>query len=369
MNKEKMNTPDNIGTYFKFVSNDTGDTIEAIPEYISPLDYNSLIKAITGEAFSVSMQLSEKSKFNGNPLEGYTATLKSCFNKKTETVALSNDGWLPLIGIPRKSIILADSNMIGDMDAINRGIDNDKLSNNKLSNNKWWIDRLLNKEVTINPVLYAMEKYFGLAESKSSIHNFRAFFKEARRYIRQYSHLLEVVRYRDKQYQIVYSEIESYKDQIEREIDFLITSSPLVHENVSKKNKAQTRDDILDKARNLDILGKSLCPLLPMACLYETKASYKAARKVLKPKSIYTEKMARNTCMDMHFLRLFIYSLESPGKNIYFCTGDYGLAAFWAALLPIQYSSGKCTFSITEHLFPGLTEEERIKLGNEVFSS
>ena len=115
----------------------------------------------------------------------------------------------------------------------------------------------------------------------------------------------------------------------------------------------------------------SFVVLASLSCLYEDEHSTHA-RKILKPKALYTKEDAYNALSDINALELYVGNMglakEINKKPFALTTCDKALVAFGCGLnlRKFDFNNGnpECSFSISSHLFPRLPKNQVNRLGN-----
>lgn len=343
---------------------ENGDEAEVIPSKFIPLTFADLFPS--NDLFQIQAKVEAgDATINGEVIDkDSTITVPIKFNSEMSVYAIVIDGWLP-ITFRNSKWLVPDRNLISSIIQINSNNLNDK---NKAT--KWWLDFIKESDITINPMLYALE---GNTRKKPSYKEFCTSFDKAVEKLSIYFPKGRIISYKSEMfYSAGYSILEEMADKQNDEINFLLETAPLVLTPYSNRQIGKIQQEIDEIAIKYDIIGKTFLYFLVISCLYERNDNkyFKAARKVLKPTSRYTEVDAYNTISDINALNIFI-QLWSIFKQPYpICTRDEGLVAFWSGLNPIKISSRNkkidIEFTFNECLFPSLNTEQRHQLADSI---
>lgn len=343
---------------------ENGDKAEVIPSEFIPLAFADLFPS--NDLFQIQAKVEAgDATINGVVIDKEsTITVPIKFNYGMSVYAIVVGGWLP-ITFRNSQWLVPDRNLISSIIQIN--------SNNLNSNNKdikWWLDFIKESDVTINPLLYAFE---GNKQKKPSYKEFCTSLDKAVEKLSSYFPKGRIVSYKsDTFYNVGYSILEEMATKQDNEINFLLETAPLVLAPYSNCQLEIVQQKIDEIANKYDFMGKTFLYFLVISCLYERNDSkyFKAARKVLKPKSSYNEVDAYNTISDINALNIFIQSWSILGQPFPICTGDKGLVAFWSGLNPVKVSRQNkkinIGFAFNECLFPRLNAEQRYKLAETI---
>ncbi len=246
--------------------------------------------------------------------------------------AVTFGGWLPLPFV-NDSVVLADKNIIENM----RNLTNNP-SNKELQSQAWWLSLSQNPTIAFNPILYAFEDY---RQRMPSYAEFRQSIKEASSIMLAYYDRLHLVRFNNEGYEATYSILQMLSVEMENKIKFLTQIVPLVVKQVADHELSVVEQEIDQCVKKNNINENSLVRYLALGCIYELDdgSGNIHAKNVLKPKEKYTEQNAYNTVMDLTHLEALISSHQVSGiKKMFFCTGDYHLAALWISLNPHNFT-------------------------------
>lgn len=330
---------------------DNGDILKFLANDPILLSYKDLLDISIDKKYNLKFKIKAgEATFNESAIEENTiVTMPTKTGKGQSVFALTIKGWLPLPFIG-ESMILADRNVIDGMEKI---LNIEK--QDSFQERKWWMDMLLHLDTIVNPILYAYE---GKDKGFHSFEDFCKDFDKGAGIIAKYN--LKSIVYTSEDYLASYTILKNLKIEIDKEIEFLISVSPLVCHTLNNKKKQEIQLKIDTKREELGLSSSSLAYLLVLSCLYENNTKKKSlhARKVLKPKENYTKKMAYNTVMDLLHLKMLVLTRKLPFmKRIFFCTADLHLAAFWVGLNVhnIVETDGVMTFSCDiENILPSL---------------
>ncbi len=343
---------------------ENGDKAEVIPSKFIPLTFADLFPSDNLVQIQAEVEAGDAT-INGEVVgKESVITIPIKFRSEMSVYTIVVNGWLP-ITFRNSNWIIPDRNFISSIIQIK--------SDNLNSNNKaikWWLDFIKESDITINPILYAFE---GNKQKKPSYPEFCFSFDKAVEKLSSYFPKGRIISYESKEfYRAGYSILNEMASKQDNEIKFLLETAPIVSIPCSNQRLDTLQQQIDEAAIRYDIIGKSFLYFLVISCLYETNDNkyFKAARKVLKPKSTYSEIDAYNTISDINILNVFIQLWSIFNKPYPICTGDKGLVSFWSGLNPIKISSKNkkinISFTFNECLFPRLTLEQRVQLSENI---
>ncbi len=341
-----------------------GEKAEVIPSKFIPLTFADLFPS--NGLFEIKAKVDAgDAKINGEVIENATTlTVPIKFKSEMVVYAIVINGWLP-IAFRNSKWIIPDRNLVSSIIQIDS-----KSLNSKNKAIEWWLGFIEEKDIIINPILYAIE---GNQKKKPSYDQFCKSFGKAMEKLSSYFPKGKVISYNsNKFYQAGYSILEELTKSQKNEIGFLLETAPLVSNPYPSQQIFIIQKEIDDIAIKHDLLGKSFLYFLVISCLYERNDSkfFKAARNVLKPKQRYNESDAYNTISDINILIFFIKLCSAFNKQYPVCTCDKGLIAFWSGLNPIKISSKNkqidIKFTLNECLFPRLSIEQRSQLSIDI---
>lgn len=286
------------------------------------------------------------------------------FSRALPVYALVKGGWLPPSFVQPPNL-LADSNAIGNLEAINRG--NVQPLYEQLD---WWFKLPNESNLTINPVLYALE---GNQLRTPTFEELKSSFETATEVIMKRFPKAKIIEYKDVHFQAAFKLITSISKQNEREEEFLIKAAPLVTDGVPSQNLPKYESEIIKIAQETKLDLKSLSVLTVLSCLYDDgRSGFTAARKILfKSRSNYTRTDAYNALADLNALRFFIGLLAPSESNnsepFALCTSDKALVLLWSGfyfydIKFVKDAGARSSFLLSENLFPRLSETQRKEL-------
>jgi hypothetical protein len=154
------------------------------------------------------------------------------------------------------------------------------------------------------------------------------------------------------------------------EIEFLKKSIPLIIQRSPNRNLSKLKDEIIATAKSFGQKSGTLSLVSVLSCLYEDekRTDLLAARKILKPKENYSNENAYNALFDLRMLELFLLFQPFMNEAFSLCTCDKNLTAFWCGIQPaygeLKAETPQYTISLTETLFPRMSEKERFLLAD-----
>ena len=224
-------------------------------------------------------------------------------------------------------------------------------------------------DLTINPLFYAME---GNQFKTPTFEELKSSFATAAEIIREKFPKAKIIEYEDVHFHAAFELIKSISGQNEKEIEFLIKAVPLVVTDVPALELTKIESEIIRIAQETKLDLKSLSVLTVLSRLYDNgRSGYNVAKRILKPNSEYTKENAYNTLADLNALRLFIGFLALSESNKYesfaFCTSDKALVLLWSGfnfydIKFVKDVGARSSFSLSENLFPRLSQDQRIEL-------
>jgi hypothetical protein len=348
---------------------DDGETVEVIPRHFKPLLYADLLPNSTKDDKAYSIELvGDSIDVTNNGIQSkkpVKVTTQIAFREPPTVYALVEGGWLPPPFV-RPPYLLVDRNVISSLKRIAEGF-----SRPDLKSRDWWFRFFDNKELVINPLLYALE---GNRRRPPLFDEFRNAFNEASLDVLKCLPKAKVVKYKSKHFQAAYSILTDLAARTERETEFLLRTVPLIVTRVADSRLTEIQSNIFQIAESLKLTSGSLAVLAVLSCLYENRdgSGFLTARRILKPQSHYTAPAAHNTLADLRSLELCIVSRGAVQAPYALCTCDRALALFWCGIKPhgVEWKDGTVKFnlSIDEYLFPRLPTVAREELVEKFFS-
>ncbi len=286
------------------------------------------------------------------------------FRHPLPVYALVKGGWLPPSFVQPPNL-LADSNAIGNLEAINKG--NAQPIYEQLD---WWFKLPNESDLTINPLLYAME---GNQLRTPTFEELKSSFATATEIIRKKFPKAKIIAYENAHFQAAFELITNISKQNEKDVEFLIKAITLVVDSVSAPNLPKIESEIIKIAQETKLDLKSLSVLTVLSCLYDDgRSGFAAAHKILfKSRSEYTKKDAYNTLADLNALRFFIGTLALSESNnsepFSLCTSDKALVLLWSGfnfydIRFVKDAGARSSFLLSENLFPRLSGTQRKEL-------
>jgi hypothetical protein len=343
---------------------ENGDHAEAIPSFFKPLTFSDLFPE--NKLYEINAEVKAgDAKINGDVIKDKsTLTIPINFHSDISIYVLVPDGWLPITFLNNEWLI-PDRNFISSIIQIRSNV-----PQSNIKSAEWWLDFHKNSDLTINPLLYALE---GNKKRKPTYNEFRSSFEKAVQELKSYFPQSKIISSNDERfYKAGYALLEEMTFRQRDEINFLIETAPLVATPHSDRQVVNIQDQIDKIATKYNLLGKTFLYYLVISCLYERndKKYFKASRKVLKPSLNYDEVDAYNTIADINALNMFIQLWSILKRPYPICTCDKGLVAFWCGLNPIEISSKNkkidIEFKVSEYLFPRLSLEQRQNLADKI---
>lgn len=289
------------------------------------------------------------------------------FRHPLPVYALVKGGWLPPPFVQPPNL-LADSNAIGNLEAINKG--NAQPIYEQVD---WWFTIPNESDISINSLFYAME---GNQFRTPTFEELKSSFATATEVIREKFPKANIIEYEDVHFQAAFELITSISGQNEKEIEFLIKAVPLIVTDVPTPELTKIESKIIRIAQEIKLDLKSLSVLTVLSRLYDNgRSGYNVAKKILKPSSVYTKENAYNTLADLNALRLFIgflaLSESSKSESFALCTSDKALVLLWSGfnfydIKFVKDVGARSSFELSESLFPRLSQDERKTLATKL---
>lgn len=246
------------------------------------------------------------------------------FDEPVTAYGLVVGGWFPLALIGG-SVVAVDRNVLSLLHVVSHG---GRRHDSRA--NRYWLRMLNSPEVTINPVLCAME---GNQRSIPSFSEFCSSFESACAMVREHLPRAGLVRFELRHYEAAYDLVARGATRYQAELQFLQAAAPLLANRVSRVRSAQVETQLLGLAREYGVRSQSFVFMVALSCLYERPDGVEPAigRNILKPAG-FDEQQAHNTLSDLRALELLAGASSLGLGRVCFCTRDKHLAAFWCAL-------------------------------------
>lgn len=342
----------------RYVEDKTGQTIDLADWTVDPLGYDNLVAIPPNQRVTLPVRLRHAKLFDehGSPVQPGQASVSFSLNSpfSSNVIALVDGGWLPLIWAARDRVILADRNVISEIQA--RFQDGEKRISVRDDD---FIDFFTKWPIRINPLLYAME---GNQRRSPTHEEAKAQIVEAAQKIKQALPNATVEPDGLVGLPGVIGLIQDGFADMQRKTRFLLSVVPKLMAPASKGQRTNTRLWILAQADEAGVPRRSFPVLAALSCLI-CPQTLNPARRLLKPSHNYDERQAYNVLCDLRALELFVYTLSLfPELPATLCTKDRHLALFWVGLgiHNIRLDQEKHpTFELRcDRLLPDLTTDE-----------
>lgn len=345
----------------KYIEDASGRTIESSEGEVAPLGFDDLARLVNTLDQPISFPLrltgvcvgrNEFEGLDGETVKRVTAKLDSTLG--STTIGLVNGGWLPSGFASTDSLTLPDrctvaairSRFLGGISK--KGLHDD------------FLDFLADRPIRINPMLCAIEGASGHTSPSES--ELSALFDRTAKGIMEA--LPHAVIFPDKP-AVMQGAMGLIRDAAEsflRKQKFLLKAMPLLAAPVGRAKRSELFRQLFDLAQEC---GISTASMLMMTVLSAVSAnqSLNPARKLLKPRRLYTKGDAYNALSDLRALDLLIAACaDFPDLRVALLTDDKALALLWSGLQAHSFrrSGSSIHYSINAHraLFSGLTDEE-----------
>lgn len=339
-----------------------GRSIDIVPTFIHPLGVDEIrkLEADDTSAFDLTLE-GENAVIDGVASPGQaTVTAKVAFNNPTTIFALFRGGWLPLpFAIPAR--FLVDRNVVISLRKIREG----KVAANAQAL-QWWTNFFAEGAGVFNPLPYAFEAGY---RRKPTMAEFVSAFDEGASELSDALPKCHIIRFEETQYRAAYAQLEAFDERNERETKFLQAACPLVVQRVPRHTQAEVAETIIKAADSFELNRGSLATLAVLSCLYEDMHGTPVAigRRILKPKSVYSEADAFNALSDLRHIELAAAGQAYFKQEAFsLCTCDRPMALLWSALSARGESASdgsiEFTFDLTSDLFSRLSEDELLEL-------
>ncbi len=231
---------------------------------------------------------------------------------------------------------------------------------------RYWLAQLNDRSLKLNIGLCSLE---GAHRRPLNFEEFFAEHDTTSQVLRALLPQSTVVSYAPEDRNNVYAVQVGLETRYRAESEFLCEFAPQIAARRSESDRTRIERQMLDSARRLNLMGRSLVLLACLSCLYEDKrdSSGASARAVLKPKMKYSAEHAHNAICDLRFLEILTTSSTAGVGPVALCTADPGLAAFWVQLgvrEPERTTTNSFgyEFNADRKLFPGLSKPELSRL-------
>ncbi|SEK13086.1 MULTISPECIES: hypothetical protein [unclassified Variovorax] len=219
----------------------------------------------------------------------------------------------------------------------------------------------------VSPLPYVLEGRFRKPQTRGELH---ASLAQGTKALRRVLPAAQVQPIDARRLKGLHGLLDDKKRFQARAAPFLREICPSVAQPAGARQQVEVELKVLRLARERSISPTSPVVLAVLSCLYDNvarplhKKILKPGRAVLKPKPEYSEGDAYAALSDLLFLELLV-SMKGNGlaQRPVFYTHDLGLAAFWSALDPRDFSGNgqqgaTGRFSLSPALLPALDEEQ-----------
>lgn len=330
-------------------------SVEIVPTFVHPLGTADIRALEADDSSALEMELAADEAIVDGEKKVGLVKLKAniTFNKPVLVYALVQGGWLPLpFAIPSR--FLVHRNVVILLRKIHEG----KVSANAESL-RWWTKFFSNDSAIFNPLPFTFEAGF---RRKPTMVEFVSAYDEGATELLRALPNCHIVKFADTNYRLAYAQLEAFDARYEREVRFLQATCPLVTYRNSRSTEREVATTIVRTADQFQLYRSSLIVLAVLSCLYEDVHGTPPSigRKVLKPKTVYTEADAFNAISDLRHMEI-----AAAGQTYFqheafaLCTCDRPLALLWSALsIRGQSTSGgtiEFTLDLKTDLFSRLT--------------
>lgn len=268
-------------------------------------------------------------------------------------LALVRGGWVPLIHTFSESHIIADRNIISEINArFKNGISH---PTNRADDD--FIDHLINKECscTILTISYALE---GNERRLPSSEKIKEQHGAAYRTISNALPHIKVWPKVDSDLDHICELADSYRVYFNDGMKLLTKLAPMVINPPARGKRVQRWKEMAELAQKE---GISLDHIAFMAILSASSGSqqFNPAHKLIKPKSNYSEEDAYNSMYDLFLIGLaHTMQTQAPDNKVALVTRDKNLASFWMGLTFAEAPSpDQLMIGLHKHLLPVSDEE------------
>jgi hypothetical protein len=339
-----------------------GRSIDVIPTFIHPLGADGIRKLEEDDTAALELTLEGENAIVDGVASPGRATVKTkvSFNNPTTIFALVRGGWLPLpFAIPAR--FLVDRNVVISLRKIREG----KVAANAQAL-QWWTKFFAEGSGMFNPLPYAFEAGY---RRKPTLDEFVSAFDEGASELRDALPKCHIVEFEDTHYRAAYAQLEAFDERNERETKFLQAVCPLVVQRVPRRTETEVAEAIVIAADKCELNRASLVTLAVLSCLYEDMHGTTPAigRRILKPRSAYSEADAFNALSDLRHIELAVAGQACFKQEAFsLCTCDRPMALLWSALSARGELSSdgaiEFEFDLTNDLFSRLSEDEILDL-------
>lgn len=320
-----MNLKDMV---LRYIEEETGRTIDMIEWTMEPLGYDDLVAIPPNQSVALPIQLRHAKLLDehGSPVQPSQATVSFTLDSpfSSNVIALVDGGWLPMVWAARDRIILADRNVVTEIQS--RFQEGKKRTDVRDDD---FIDFLTKWPIRINPLLYTME---GNQQRHPTDEEAKAQILEAVQKIKRALPNATIEPDSVTGLPGIIGLIQDSIADMERKTQFLISVAPSLMAPASKDRRAAMWGWILAKADETGVPRRSLPVLAALSCL-ACQQALNPTKQLLKPSHHFDKKQAYNALCDLRALELFVYALaQFPELPATLCTKDRHMALFWTGL-------------------------------------
>lgn len=312
----------------RYVEEETGRIIDLVEWIVDPLGYDDLVDTLPNKRVTIPIQLHHTKLFdeNGSPVQPGHASVSFTLNSpfSSNVIALVDGGWLPLIWAARDRVILADRNIISEIQA--RFQDGEKRISVRDDD---FIDFFAKWPIRINPLLYAME---GNQRRSPTHEEAKTQIVEAAQKIKQALPNATIEPDAMAGLPGMIGLIQDGVADMQQKTQFLLSVAPKLMAPASRGQRTDIWQWILAQANEAGVSRQSFPVLAALSCLV-CPQTLNPARRLLKPSHDFNERHVYNALCDLRALELFVYTLALfPKLPTTLCTKDRHLALFWVGL-------------------------------------
>ncbi len=268
-------------------------------------------------------------------------------------LALVTGGWVPLIHTFSESHIIADRNIVSEINA--RFKNGNHHPANRADDD--FIDYLIDDKCscTIHTISYALESNERRLPTSEKI---KEQHDAAYRSISNALPHIKIWPKADADLNYIYELADSFRAYFNDGVRLLTKLAPLVINLPARGKRVKLWKAMAEIAKNE---GISLSHIAFLAILSASAGTQKfnPAQKLLKPKPNYSEQDAYNSMYDLFLIGLAnTMQTQAPEKKVALVTRDKNLALFWMGLTFAETpSSSQLMIGLHKHLLP-VSEEE-----------
>ena len=239
-----------------------GRTIEFIPKFAYPLGVQELRSLGSSEIESIDLEFqTDDPVVDGKKQSGTTRLTSSIkFNEDTKIFGLVTGGWLPLPFVTPQ-LFLVDRNVVIALKKLNDG-----RTFGDAKSFQWWTKFFDEGAATFNPLPYAFESGLRRVPTKAE---FRASFEEGVAELEKAFPKCTIITYDNRVYDAVYTQLRSFDERGQKELEFLLEVCPIVSDRKSEKDEQAALQLILQSAKERGLAQGSFVLLAALSCLFE----------------------------------------------------------------------------------------------------